>query len=100
MVDVFHNPIRFKFRLIGTQNVDAIGWDVTGKWIDEAYPEFGPTKPGYADYLNVVSELQPSYRKGAAQYHVPNYRNIERIMLPMVDENRTCRIILAMTIYS
>jgi hypothetical protein len=99
MVDIHRDPTRFKFRLFGTRHVEAMGKDVTGQWIDEAYPDF-PTSIGYTDYLKVADDLLPSYRKGPAHYHVPDYKTIERIMLPLVDGEGRGKIILALTVYS
>lgn len=98
MVDVQHDPLRFKFRLFGTAHVETMGTERTGQWIDEAFPEF-PTSAGYADYVTVAEDLKPSYRKGAAHYHVPDYKTIERIMLPLVDDEGRGEIILALTVY-
>lgn len=100
MVDIHRNPLRFKFRLMGTENVNAMGWDVTGKWIDEAYPTFCEGADGYADYASLAKEKTPSYRKGPAHYHVPEHKLIERIMLPMVDDDNRCNLIVAATVYS
>ena len=98
MVDVHRDPLRFKFRLFGTAHVETMGTERTGQWIDEAFPEF-PTSIGYADYVSVAEELTPSYRKGSAHYHVPDYKTIERIMLPLVDDDGRGVIILALTVY-
>lgn len=98
MVDIHHDPLRFKFRLMGTENVNAMGWDVTGKWIDDAYPNF-PQSVGYPDYVALAQDQKPSYRKGPAHYHVPDYKEIERVMLPMVDDDDQCILIVAATIY-
>ena len=34
LVDVFHNPLRFKYRLLGTRITELAGRDATGKWLD------------------------------------------------------------------
>lgn len=35
LIDVEHNPVRFKFRLVGTDAVLALGQDITGRYLDE-----------------------------------------------------------------
>ncbi len=35
LVDVFHDPLRFRYRLIGTKITEMAGRDATGKWLDE-----------------------------------------------------------------
>ena len=99
MVDIQREPLRFKFRLMGTEHVHAIGFDPTGMWIDEAFPDF-LTGPGYPDYRYLAEEAAPSYRKGPAHYHVSDYKIIERIMLPLAGNGSDCGIILAATVYS
>lgn len=98
MVDVHRDPLRFKYRLFGTSHVETMGCERTGQWIDEAFPEF-PSSIGYADYVSVAEDLKQSYRKGPAHYHVPDYKTIERIMLPLVDDAGRGTIILALTVY-
>src|SRR6185312_534525 len=34
LIDVSHDPIRFRYRLIGSNVVDATGEDRTGRWFD------------------------------------------------------------------
>lgn len=99
MVDIQETPLRFKYRLMGTKHVEAIGFDPTGMWIDEAFPAF-VSGPGFADYKFMAEHAQPSYRKGPAHYHVADYKNLERIMLPLTREGQKCEIILALTVYS
>ena len=35
LVDVEHEPLRLRYRLVGSHGVDAAGWDYTGKYVDE-----------------------------------------------------------------
>jgi len=35
LVDVEYDPVRFKFRLVGTDVVHALGQDLTGRYLDE-----------------------------------------------------------------
>jgi hypothetical protein len=98
LVDVHREPLRFKFRLYGTQHIVPSGGDHTGKWIDEAYPNFVASDV-YADYVLVAEKGVPSYRKGNASYHAPEYKELERVMLPLAGDGRTVDMILAITVY-
>lgn len=98
LVDIHREPLRFKFRLYGTQHIVPSGGDHTGKWIDEAYPNFVASDV-YADYVLVAEKGVPSYRKGNASYHAPEYKELERIMLPLAGDRRTVDMILAITVY-
>ncbi|MCZ4280676.1 PAS domain-containing protein [Kiloniella laminariae] len=98
LVDVSGNPTRFKFRLFGTTHVEAMRGDFTGQWIDEVFGDF-KTSAVYGDYLLVADKGLPSYRKGPAGYHVPDYNTIERIMLPLSKNGQDVDMILALTVY-
>lgn len=35
LADLERNPLRVRYRLVGTHNTQAAGWDYTGKYVDE-----------------------------------------------------------------
>lgn len=99
LLDVERTPsLRFRFRLLGTAHVQAMGRDVTGRYLDEAFPEIN-NSASLEDYVSVARSGKASYRYGAAQYHVPEYRMIERLMLPLAGDGETVDMILAITVY-
>ncbi|MFD2203981.1 PAS domain-containing protein [Kiloniella antarctica] len=98
LVDIFQDPIRFKFRLFGTAHVEAMKHDYTGRWIDEVYPNFLASST-YPDYMNLAENAQPSYRIGPASFHIPDYKSIERVMLPLAHNGKSVDMILALTVY-
>lgn len=99
LVDVSRAPLRFKFRLFGTAHVLAMERDYTGYWIDEAFPEF-ETSATYQDYVDLAEQAKVSYRKGAAMYHVPRHKHLERVMLPLATDGRKTNMIMALTVYT
>jgi hypothetical protein len=98
LVDIHRDPLRFKFRLYGTQHILPSGGDHTGKWIDEAYANFTASDV-YPDYVDVAEKAAVSYRKGRASYHAPDYKELERVMLPLAADGSTVDMILAITVY-
>lgn len=98
LVDVVHDPIRFRFRLMGTVHVEQMRRDVTGHWIDEVFPGF-LASGSYLSYIDAATRLVPSYRKGPAEYHVADYKIIERLILPLAEPGAPCNILLAITVY-
>ena len=41
LIDVFHNPLRFRYRLVGTRITEQIGVEMTGRWLDDVpYPDY------------------------------------------------------------
>jgi hypothetical protein len=99
MVDVHREPLRFRYRLIGTQHVTAMNRDMTGLWLDEVHPTF-LTAAVYKHYLGIVADPQPSYRKGRPGFNVHlDLYSMERVMLPMARDGFDVDMILALTVY-
>ncbi len=99
MLDVYADPIKFKFRLMGSELVTTLGREVTGKWLDDIYPD-AKTSGAFDDYCYVVENKLPLYRDDKPQYIVPDYHHIERLLLPFVDENQHCNILLGISVYT
>src|SRR6266581_5977246 len=38
MLDVYRHPLRYRYRLCGTEMVRSLGREVTGAWVDEIHP--------------------------------------------------------------
>ncbi len=99
LADVQRSPLRFRFRLLGTKHYEQMKGDPTGRWIDEAFPNF-TEQSTYPDYLAVAVDGRVSYRKGQPAYHVDSEcRLLERIMLPLARDGETVDMILALTLY-
>ncbi len=99
MLDVHHDPLRLKFRIVGTELVKFLQVDPTGEWLLDAFPD-AATSAAHEDYCSVANTKKPHYRCDVPQYIVPDYRHIERLLLPLVDENQQCNIILGISIYT
>src|SRR5947209_15482970 len=39
LLDVSRDPLRYRYRLCGTEMVRSLGREVTGRWLDEAHPQ-------------------------------------------------------------
>jgi hypothetical protein len=39
MLDVYRDPLRFRYRLVGTEITRSVHREMTGQWLDEAQPE-------------------------------------------------------------
>lgn len=100
MLDVQREPLRFKYRLLGTDHVAAMERDVTGRWVDELFPDF-TAEPNYSQCLAAAERGQVCFYKGPPLYHVrKDYLAMERILLPLARDGRTVDMLLAMTLYS
>ena len=80
LVDIQHDPQRMRYRLIGTALVDALGQDLTGRYIDEMpfwYRKFA--EPAYTD---VLAHRAPHYRRinTIESFWIVKY---DRLLLPL-----------------
>jgi hypothetical protein len=62
LVDVLYEPLRFRFRLDGTHQVQRFGFDMTGKLLDE-YPDPEMRALIDASYRDVVASGRPTLRR-------------------------------------
>jgi hypothetical protein len=82
LVNVERDPLRFKYRLVGTDYVRMMGSDLTGRYLDEVHPSFpGPIRE---QYVELAEYGRPAYRKGHVM-RAAMQRDfvIERLALPL-----------------
>jgi len=83
LVDVERAPLRFKYRLVGTEYVQMMGRDLTGEYLDAVHPGF----PGLIleQYIEAVEQHRPAYRKGPVMFAnaKKNYLTVERLIVPL-----------------
>jgi hypothetical protein len=100
LLDVVRNPLRFRYRLVGTRIVDALGGECTGRWLHEAHPEFDPDVAAFSDYAHAAEAGEPRWRRGSPIFmsYVERCTELERIFLPLAEDGMTVDVILAMTL--
>ncbi|HXP32118.1 MAG TPA: PAS domain-containing protein [Stellaceae bacterium] len=99
LLDVQRDPLRFRYRLFGTEQVLIIGRDLTGKWIDEEFPGFVCTS-AFAHFVAAAEHGKVCYRSGFPVLHVPkDFMKFERIFLPMAKNGRDVDMLLALSLY-
>lgn len=99
MIDVFRAPLRFRFRLIGTEIVKFSGRDVTGLWLDEFFENYRESE-AFRFHRRVAESGRPAYRRGGLLFDPAGSRlDAERLYLPLAQDGRTVDILLVMTIY-
>ncbi len=98
LLDVFYRPFRLRYRLVGTLLVEAMGFDPTGRYLDESHPHVGATPGFFARYEQVAATGIPSRRRGKALlWRHDDYREVENILLPLASDGRTVDIIMIYT---
>jgi hypothetical protein len=83
LVDVERAPLRFKYRLVGTEYVQMMGRDLTGEYLDLVHPGFrGPIQ---RQYIDTAERARPAYRKGPVMYAnaQKSYLTVERLIVPL-----------------
>jgi hypothetical protein len=94
IVDVCRDPLRFRYRLVGTAYAELMGRDLTGAFYDEVHPGFtGEIRRQYAD---AVEHRRPAYRKGRAMYVNEERRwpIVERVIAPLARNGSDVDMIL------
>ena len=66
IADVFHAPLRVRYRLVGTAVVEHSRFDFTGKWLHEI--DFGEPQDWIAIYEIFVKEKRPLFGRSAIPF--------------------------------
>ncbi len=100
LANVEHNPLRFRYRLIGSEIVHVLGDDLTGRYFDECFDNFVGSRP-YATLVEMCMTGRPAWRRGAAVLTRKDYRvrEMERIFLPFATDGVTVDLFLALSVY-
>jgi len=80
LVDVEQQPRRYKYRLVGTETVKAMGYDVTGKYLDEL-PRIEKHVKTRSDWL--VKEKRPYIFFDKLKWSVRSFLDYQAIALPL-----------------
>jgi hypothetical protein len=99
LVEIEPELLRFRYRLLGTEHVFALGRDVTGEWLDEAHPAFAAS-PAYPQFLATASGQLAFYRGPPTYYFERDHLEIERLLLPLARDGRKIDMVLGITVFS
>ena len=94
LIDVLHDPRRFRYRLIGTRIVSASAEDRTGQFFDEV--SFFQNHPGVIEQYNAVVE------NAAPHISLEPFRNFsnnmtyqaKRLLLPLASDGETVDMLI------
>jgi hypothetical protein len=95
IADVQREPLRFRYRLVGTAATQVFRKELTGRWFDEAHSDFVPAAPNYGEYKRAVETGAPvcSHGRPILNYE-PSYTKRERVILPLARDGRTVDMVL------
>ncbi len=97
LVDVEHETGRYKFRLIGTESVRAIGFDPTGKYLDEFDLLKQHLGPRY-DWL--VEHKRPYIVADKLKWSDKSFLDFFSIGLPLTTDGKNVDILMYGSLYT
>lgn len=98
LLDVIGRPPRFKVRVIGTAFTERLGYDTTGRFLDEVFESFDGSRFHKA-LVDVVESKRPIWRRGPLLWFCREpYSRVERIHLPLARDGETVDMVLTVTV--
>lgn len=89
--------LRFRYRLVGTREVETLQREVTGMWFDDVHPRL-KEKPELLDRYRFMAEKgEPTYRCGFINFNHKRER-VENCMVPLAEDGRTVDLIAACSV--
>jgi hypothetical protein len=92
LIDVLHNPLRFRFRLVGSLMAQRMGFDLTGKMVDEVEDAV------YRDnIITAYREIVEGRRPNTVLYertYEGKRRRFEVLRLPLAADGETIDMLL------
>jgi hypothetical protein len=99
LLDVQHEPFRLRYRLAGTETVEAIGTEVTGRWMDEVNPQLTRDERYLDRYRRIVAQRLPSWRRGPPLLMSQRVRTIENLVVPLASDGNTVDMLAGLTVF-
>jgi hypothetical protein len=97
LVDVVRNPIRLRYRLVGTRIDQMYGHPLTGRWMGEAHPRAIVEGAGFARYIRAAETGQASWRRGRPLFWYDKVAEIENVVLPLARDGSGVDMLLIHT---
>ena len=93
LIDVGHDPLRFRFRLVASPVTEHLGYELTGRYVDEV-PE--PAMRAYLDesYRRLVAERRPLHERGERVLDRRVWRH-ESMLLPCCGPDGAINMIIS-----
>ena len=101
LLEVVRNgaELRFRYRLVGTKEVETLQREVTGQWFDDVHPRLKENPAHLERYYYMVKNGQPTYRKGGVNFaHKREHAHVENCLVPLARDGRNVDIIAACSV--
>jgi hypothetical protein len=84
---------RYRFRLVGTEFVNAVGEDVTGRWLDEI-GRLGSTDAVIANYEEAVAGKSPHFWESTMHIEGREHVRYRRLICPLASDGETVDMLI------
>jgi len=99
ILDVFRDPLRFRYRLVGTDITRSVQRELTGHWLHEAQPESLRNVNLRDRYRFILETGQATWRRGPTLWdRDPNHRVVENCLAPLAADGETVDKIIAVSV--
>lgn len=99
MLDVLRDPLRYRYRLAGTKEVETLQREVTGLMFDDVHPHLRGESEAYGRFAEIAQRGVATYRRGrVVAVHHKEHLDVENCMVPLARDGRTVDIILACSV--
>lgn len=99
MLDVFRDPLRFRYRLVGTAITRSARRELTGMWLHEAQPELFENANLRDRYRFMFATGQATWRRGPTIWtRDPTHRIVENCLAPLATDGTTIDKIIAVSV--
>jgi hypothetical protein len=99
ILDVFYAPLRFRYRLVGTDITRSVQRELTGLWLDEAQPHLFENANLRDRYRFMFDTGQPTWRRGKTIWdRDPTHRLVENCLAPLATDGVTIDKIIAVSV--
>ncbi len=90
--------LRFRFRLLGSAQADALGANLTGRFVDEVF-EGRAAKPVLKAMLSVVNTRQPHHSEASIPLPDRAHVRFERTIFPLASDGWVVDMLIAAYVF-
>ncbi|HVH80712.1 MAG TPA: PAS domain-containing protein, partial [Stellaceae bacterium] len=99
MLDVFRDPLRLRYRLVGTDITRSVQRELTGTWLDESQPSAWCNPQLQDRYRFMLDTKQATWRRGPVIWERdPTHRFVENCLAPLATDGETVDKIIAVSV--
>jgi PAS domain-containing protein len=99
MLDVLREPLRYRYRLAGTKEVETLQREVTGMMFDEVHPHLRGQGEAFGRFEQMSRDGIATYRLGrVVAVHHKEHQIVENCMVPLARDGSTVDIIVGCSV--